>query len=394
MGRRLFICAILGAGLMTGAAASAPQSNTTMASPELQQVEAGERQREQDRDSALAEAQAAKLEIAQLQAQLDALNAAQKNGESSVSDKKLRLAALNVRQAQLDGQLGAAQSKLSRLLGALELFRREPPPALFVDPHDVRDAVRAAILIKAITPELEKQAAVLKAQAETLRRLKRAVDTASEDLFTSESDVADRRAKIEALIAAKAVLEDQDTANAEAARQDAEAYGARARTLRELSQGLAVMAPPANSAEPPDPEHSGLFGHPKIFAAPVQGAPFRRFGETDAGGAGRSLGWTWRTAGSANVVSPAQAVVDYAGPLKAWNVVVILRLGGGYHLVLAGLDSAQVSPGQSLKEGQVVGHMGGTDANPPELYFEIRKNGAPVDPAHWLKAPEPPLLRH
>jgi len=394
MGRRFLVSAILGVGLMTGAAAGATQPNASLASPELQQVEAGERQREQDRDSALAEAQAAKLEIAQLQAQLDELNAAQKNGESSVSDKKLRLAALNVRQAQLDGQLGAAQSKLSRLLGALELFRREPPPALFVDPHDVRDAVRAAILIKAITPQLEQQAAVLKAQAETLRRLKRAVDTASEDLFTSESDVADRRAKIEALIAAKAVLQDQDTANAEAARQDADAYAARARALRELSQGLAVMPSSAGSAEPPDPEHAGLFGRPKIFAAPVAGAPFRRFGEAEAGGASRSLGWTWRTAGSASVVSPAQAVVDYAGPLKAWNVVVILRLGGGYHLVLAGLDAAQVSPGQGLKQGQVVGRMGGADASPPELYFEIRKNGAPVDPAHWLKAPEPPLLRH
>jgi septal ring factor EnvC (AmiA/AmiB activator) len=387
MGRRLLICAILGVGLLTGAAAGAPQQ-----SPELQQVEAGERQREQDRDSALAEAQAAKLEIAQLQAQLDELNAAQKNGESSVSDKRLRLAALNVREAQLDGELGAAQSKLARLLGALELFRRDPPPALFVDPHDVRDAVRAAILIRAITPELERRAAALKAQAETLRRLKRAVDTASEDLFTSESDVADRRAKIEALIAAKAALEGQDAANAEAARQDADAYAARARALRELSQGLAVVPPPAGAPEPPDPEHAGLFGRPKSFAAPVQGAPFRRFGEAE--GASRSLGWTWRTAGSANVVSPAQAMVDYAGPLKAWNVVVILRLGGGYHLVLAGLDAAQVSPGQTVKEGQVVGHMGGADANPPELYFEIRKNGAPVDPARWLKAPEPPLLRH
>jgi len=386
MGRRLLLCAIIGAGLVTGAAAGAPQQG-----PELQQVEAGERQREQDRDAALAQAQAAKLEIAQLQAQLDALDAAQKSGENAVSDKKLRLAALNVREAQLNGQLGAAQSKLARLLGALELFRREPPPALFVDPHDVRDAVRAAILIRAITPELEQQAAQLKAQAETLRRLKRAVDTASEDLFTSESDVADRRAKIEALIAAKSALEDQDAADAEAARQDADAYAARARTLRELSQGLAVAEPAAGAAEPPDPEHAGLFGRPKVFAAPVGGAPIRRFG--DAEGASRSLGWTWRTAGSASVISPAQAVVDYAGPLKSWNVVVILRLGGGYHLVLAGLDSAQVSPGQAIKEGQVLGHMGGTDANPPELYFEIRKNGAPVDPARWLKAPEPPLLR-
>jgi len=389
MPRRLVVCAALAAGLFTGAAASAPANG-----PELQQVEASERQREQDRDEATAQAAAARLEIAQLQAQLDELNTAQKGGERSVSDKRLRLAALNVREAQLDAELGGAQNKLARLLGALELFRRDPPPALFVDPHDVRDAVRAAILIRAITPELEQRAAVLKVQAEALRRLKRAVDTASEDLFTSESDVADRRAKIEAVIAAKSALEDQDTANAEAARQDANALAARARALRELSQGLAVIPPPAGAPEPPDPEHAGLFGRATMFTAPVQGPPFRRFGEAEAGGAGRSLGWTWRMGGAVNVVAPAQSIVEYAGPLKAWNVVLILRLGGGYHLVLAGLDAAMATPGQVVKEGQIVGRMAAADANPPELYLEIRKNGAPVDPARWLKTPSPPVLRH
>ena len=388
MARRFAVCAVLAAATLFGAAAVAPTDN-----PALRDVEAGQRQREQDRDEALRQASAAKLEIAQLQAQLDELNAAQKNGEGAVSDKRLRLAALNVREAQLDAELGGAQNRLARLLGALEMFRRDPPPALFVDPHRVRDAVRAAILIKAITPELERRAAVLKAQAESLHKLKRAIDTAGEDLFTSESGVADRKAKIEALIAAKAALEDQDTANAQAAGQDADALAARARALRELSQGLAVSVPAAGAAQPPDPEHDGLFGRPKLFVSPIAGNPIRRFGEAEAGGASRSLGWTWRTLGGVKVAAPAQAVVEYAGPLKAWNVVLILRLGGGYHLVLAGLDAATVGPGQMVGAGQPIGRMGGGDSGPSELYFEIRKNGAPVDPAHWLKAPEPPLLR-
>ena len=372
---------VIAAGLLTAAAAAPPAQ-----APALRQVESNERDRDHDRQAALAEAQAARLEIAQLQAQLDELNAAQKNGERNVSDKKLRLAALNVREAQLDGEIGANRAKLARLLSALELLRRDPPPALFVNPGDVRDAVRAAILIRAITPELEQRAAGLRAQAETLRKVKRAVDTASEDLFTSESDVADRKAKIEALIAARSALEGQDTAAADAAKQDVDALSARATVLRELSQGLAVAAPAAPTRDPPDPEHAGLFGRPKMFTSPAAGAPSQRFAAPEPGG-GRSLGWTWRTADDAPVVAPAQAVVEYAGPLKGWNVVAILRLGGGYHIVLAGLETVTAGPGQMVGQGQPIGRMGKGEHGAPELYLEIRRGGAPVDPAHWLKAP-------
>ena len=382
MASRLAAAAIIASiGLLTAAAAAPPAQN-----PALRQVESNERDRDRDRQAAMAEAQAARLEIAQLQAQLDALNTAQKSGQTNVSEKKLRLAALNVREAELDAEIGANRAKLARLLSALELLRRDPPPALFVNPTDVRDAVRAAILMRAITPELEQRAAALRSQAEGLRKIKRAVDTASEDLFTSESDVADRKAKIEALIAARSALEGQDTAAADAAKHDADDLAARATVLRELSQGLAVAAPAAPTREPPDPEHAGLFGRPKPFTAPTSGAPIHRFGDQEAGG-GRSVGWTWRAADDAQVVAPAQGVVEYAGPLKGWNVVAILRLGGGYHVVLAGLETVTVGPGQMVSQGQPIGRMGKGDGAPPEFYLEIRRNGAPVDPSHWLKAP-------
>ena len=79
--------------------------------------------------------------------------------------------------------------------------------------------------------------------------------------------------------------------------------------------------------------------------------------------------------------------MDYAGPLKGWGLVLILRLGGGYHLVLAGLETALTAPGRTVAAGQPIGRMAGQGGAAPELYFEIRKNGAPVDPARWLKAP-------
>ncbi len=370
--------------LVAGAVAlAAPAAN-----PALSQTEADQHTREHDRDAALAQAQAARAEVTQLQAQLEELNAAQKRGDSKVSLKRLTLAGLTARESDLRGRMGGDQNRLARLLTVLSMFRRDPPPALLVDPHDVRDAVRAAILVKAMTPELERRAAALRAQALALQKLRRQADTASEALMTSESGVAEQRAKLEDQILQRTQAARQAATDAAAASQDVTALAARAQALRELNHGLAATAPPAPLLIPPDPEHAGLFGRQKLFETPVAGAPIRRFNDPEPGGAERSRGWTWHTTDGPTVVAPAAAIVDYAGPLKGFGVVLILRLGGGYHLVLAGLETALAAPGQTISAGQPVGRMAKVDSPPPDLYLEIRKNGAPIDPALWLKAPD------
>jgi septal ring factor EnvC (AmiA/AmiB activator) len=347
--------------------------------PELRQTEDAEHARELDLEQAQDQAAAAHNEIAGLNAELAELNKAEAGGEAAVSGKKLKLTELNAREAELDASLSGDRAELAKYLSVLELMRRNPPPALFVDPGDIKKAVRAAILIRAITPVFEQRAAAIRGEAEALQAARRQADLASEDLFTTESEVADRRGEIETLIAQKTALEQKATEDAAAAKTDLAALDARARSLRELTRGLAERPPPAAGPEPPNPETAGLFGRPKPFVAPVAGAPIRTFG-------GASQGWTWRTAPQAPVAAPAQGVVDYVGPLKGWGVVVILRLGGGYHVVLAGLDQAMPGPGQAVKPGEAIGRMAG-GAPAPELYFEVRKNGAPADPARWLKAP-------
>jgi septal ring factor EnvC (AmiA/AmiB activator) len=379
----LCVCALTASAVLAG-----PATN-----PALRQVESDQRGREQDRDRALADADSARREIAQLQAQLAELDKAEQGGERSVSDKRLRLAALNARENDLNARLGGDRTKLARLLGALELFRRDPPPALLVDPHDIRDAVRAAILIRAITPQIEARAKALKAEALEIQRARREAATASADLFAAESSVADRRAKIETLITAKTAAERRAAADADAANQDIAALADRARALRGLSQSVMAAPPPPDVREPPNPDHAGLFGARLTFTAPIAGTPIRTFGQAEPGGS-RAPGWTWRTPAGGLVVAPAPAIVDYAGPLKGWGLVLILRLGGGYHLVLAGLETALTAPGRTVVAGQPVGRMAGAGGPTPELYFELRKNGAPVDPARWLKAPAGSSQRH
>jgi septal ring factor EnvC (AmiA/AmiB activator) len=332
------------------------------------------RQRAMDRDESRAEARAAADEIARLRNELTALGAAKTEGEKAVGDKGARLAALNAAEADLSARMGENQTKLVRLLSALELYRRDPPPALLVSPRNAKDAVNAAILMQAVTPELERRARVFATEAKHLQALRRQVVLADGALFTAESDVADRRAEIERAIDQKSDLTRRLDAQAATADQAAKQLAARARSLGVIVEGL-------------DPADAG--GELRLIP-PVPGAPVRRYGEAWPGQS-RSEGWAWSPGPGATVVSPGAGRVDYVGRLRGWGVVVILRLPGDRHAVLAGLQSSGVRIGAAVAAGEPIGRM--APAAPlshdkpltaPELYLEVRHGDQPVDPARFF----------
>jgi septal ring factor EnvC (AmiA/AmiB activator) len=363
---------VLIAALLVATAATAQSSKQK----ELSAIESEQQAREAERAEVLREADQAHRQIAELTAQLAELNTAQSHGESQVSDKRLKLAALNARDAVLSARAGANQNRLAHLLGALEMFSRQPPPALLLHPDDAKDAVRAAILIRAMTPDLERQARAFAAEAETAKTVRRAAVAQSEDLLNSESSVADRAAQIEGLLAQKTRLEQGLNGEADNAAQQIADLSDRAQALRAVL-GALPSAPASAGKAPP----------PSRLQSPVAGEPLHRFGEPDAKGR-RSEGWTWTTPAGARVAAPAAGLVDFAGPVEGWKMVVILNLGGDVRVVLAGLDLPLVEAGQSVTAGQVIGRMAETVhlgvGSGGDLHMELRKNRQILDPAPMM----------
>lgn len=240
-----------------------------------------------------------------------------------------KLQRLNASEVALSVRQGDNLNRLSRLLTVLMRFRTDPPPALLISPDDATRAVRAAILIKAITPDLQARARVYALEAKEIARQRRLAAAANEATFSSESNMA------------------------------------------EEVQASPMLEPPPAVLIPPS-----------ALAAPTSGPFVHRFGDTLASG-GRSNGVTIKAASKAPVTAPQAGLVQYVGPVKGWGVILILRMTGGYHLVLAGLDKTSVVAGQTVAAGAAVGTM----PDPAQgLYLEVRAGGDPVDPGRWLKA--------
>jgi septal ring factor EnvC (AmiA/AmiB activator) len=308
----------------------------------------------------------AQVQIDHLRAQLVQMGAVEASGERGVGDRKSRLDGLNAKERALTAQLGRSQSATARLLGVLALFRRDPPPALLVHPASAKDAVRAQILARALAPELEARSRVLSTQIENLKRVRRQVEGASEDLFRSDSELAEERSQIEIQMAKLAVLQRGLTADA----QDNEA------ALRALALKSRI---PADLIARLPTEAEALGPAPVRFVEPVQGQIVTRYGR------GSSDGYRWRASAGAPVLAPAAGIVEYAGPFKDYGVILIFRTGGAYHLVLAGLGSASAVVGRMVAAGEPIGRMAEDAGAAPELYMEVRRGSETVDPARWFK---------
>jgi septal ring factor EnvC (AmiA/AmiB activator) len=134
---------------------------------------------------------------------------------------------------------------------------------------------------------------------------------------------------------------------------------------------------------------------------PVNGVRIREFGTADGFG-GNQKGVSIATRTGAQITAPCDGWVVYAGAFRSYGQLLILNAGGGYHVLLAGMERISVDLGQFVLTGEPVAVMGSGSqvsaaaaAKPkqPVLYVEFRKDGTPIDPGPWWATNEGEKVR-
>ncbi|UUV19250.1 M23 family metallopeptidase [Fusobacteria bacterium ZRK30] len=86
------------------------------------------------------------------------------------------------------------------------------------------------------------------------------------------------------------------------------------------------------------------------------------------------------------VKAAENGVVTYAGWMKGYGNLVIIKHLNGYETRYAHLNKIEVKNGQSVKSEQLIAESGETgNVTAPHLHFEIRKNGIPTNPMNYFK---------
>lgn len=303
--------------------------------------------------------------------------------EAKISDLEHRIAALREQDRDIRASLAERHRHSAIMLAALQRLARNPPATLIMLPADPADTVRSAILLRGAVPRLEAQAAALRDELWQMANLRQRIAVERRHLVTAGTALEGERRELAELIGRKARLERRARVDsAEAGTRIAE-LATQARSIQELLDRLAITRKRLALTRPALPKAAPPARSRALF--PARGRVVRRFGHADQTGTG-AKGITLETRTAAQVVAPVDGLVVFAGSFRGYGRLLIIENGEGYHMLMAGLARLDAAVGDEVLEGEPVGIMDPGSGVKPNLYFELRRDGRPVNPLPWLAA--------
>jgi len=365
----------------------------------------GAEERSTDARQTEAQLKALKTEIERVSGQVsrdqverDRLSKELKSAEISVSDARQSLekvrkdraeraerrAALAEERRGHEADLARERESLASQLRAAYLIGREEPLKLLLNQKDPSRAGRMFVYYSYFGRARAEQ---INRISGTLTRIEQ-LDTelAAEDQLLGQLE-EQRRAELERLDSARArrgqvlaSLQAESRSRVQSLERMKRQQSGLEKLLRELKRAMEQFPSDTSTA------FARLRGK---LAWPVDGRLVARFGQSRAGG----LKWdgvlvaTERGA-AVRAVSPGRVV--YADWLPGLGLLTIIDHGDGYLSLYGHNDRLYKAVGEKVAAGEPVAAAGDSGGRSrPELYFEIRKAGKPVDPQPWFKSGAP-----
>jgi len=364
---------------------------------------------------------------AQLNGQLIMTARRVQQSEARLTLTEARLDQLSGQEAQLRASVRSRHATIAKLLASMQRIGREPPPALIARRDDALKMVRSAMLLASIFPEMKFQAESLSNDLQDLLRLGEGIREERDAQQRETVELEEEQQRLSGLMEEKkarlALSRDELTRIRSAAQRHAkevtylgdllkrmndefahtqsnlkkyekELADARAReevdrskppvVLKPQEKKLAFLSP--GRIKPGIPFEKAI----NTLPLPVQGKHVLRFGQPGEQGKPTEGEWI-KTRKNATVVSPADGWIVYAGEFRSYGQLLIINAGGGYHILLAGMERIDVEVGQFVLASEPIAIMGASSSedrpqtadNRPVMYIEFRKSGRPINPRPW-----------
>lgn len=331
------------------------------------------------------------------------------NNEKNLSKMEDELKRLQDELIVSEEKFNKENQKMAQTISALQNLARKPTEALFVQPLTPVEVIRSAILLREIVPNINQNAEILKNQLDNITAQKKNIEQRVQKIKIEQKSLEKEHANLNVLINKKKSMQKDLDIKAKISKQESQRLASEAGDLRDLVEKIEKEQKIKKQkqeeekrrleikrkeqkiyakikAESKDDDTMNSIGEKFLkakgkLARPAAGAIIISYGEETAKGV-TSKGIYIKTRNLAQVVTPFDGTVVFAGQFKGYGNMLIIEHGKGYMSLLSGLKDMDCEIGQLLLAGEPVGQMPAT--NDAKLYMEIRKDSHPINPEIWL----------
>ncbi|WP_262690666.1 murein hydrolase activator EnvC family protein [Kordiimonas aestuarii] len=303
-----------------------------------------------------------------------------------------RISDLEIEARNKKATLETRRGELLKLLSSLERLSTRPAVFTFLQPEEALKTARSASLMGTLVPSINARAAALKAELSALANIQKKLSAERFSLKNTLAELTQHQLNLASLLEKRKAEAASARTAAEKTRRDLAEFARKATSLRDLIDKLEQQAAKQAKAAPvrvspvgrdrsiapimkPMGQMKGLLPYPAV------GKIVTRYGAKE--GAGHAKGIKIKARTNAQIVSPYDGQIVFAGPFRGYGQLLIISHGNGYHSLLAGLADLQAAVGQWVLTGEPVGTMSDRDEM-TELYLELRHKGDTLDPVPWL----------
>ncbi|MBI4723750.1 MAG: peptidoglycan DD-metalloendopeptidase family protein [Rhodomicrobium sp.] len=334
-----------------------------------------------------------------------------------LSEKRLtgieeRLAQTRIKVKEQREKLEDKSAQMSALFALMQGMSRQPPPVLITHSRDALKMIRSGMVLAAFYEDVEKLAVQITAEIRQLDRAQKVAELQEQRRKSEQVHNNRLKSQIDLLLIENREQLEVATENLENLKSATKINLAGIKSLEQMlpvldaqigkkantaggAKGTDVVSPDSAKVamlQPGRMQPSIPFARSQgLLPLPVQGKMLVKFGQSDQNDEA-SKGVRIETRPGAGVVSPCDGLILYSGPFRSYGQLLIIDPGGGYHVVIAGMDRIQATQGQFVLAGEPVAVMGTEPrsgekaAARPILYVEFRRDKQSIDPAPWWSA--------
>lgn len=343
------------------------------------------------------------------------------NSEEKISRMESELETLRADLKKAEENFVVEDDNLIKTLSALQNLALKPTEALFVQPLTPVEIIRSAMLLREAVPYLQENAARIREDLEKIETQKNLVEKQVARIIRQKKILEKEHEQMKALVQRKSKIRNAVEIKSVKAKKKVEQLASQANDLRDLLNKLEKQrqeklrrqeeerrrlaelkaAEARRAAEETKkleekqradlikfkPEVINEVGENFVKAKghllrPARGPVVTAYGEQMSKGV-TSKGIIIKTRSQAQVISPYDGTVIFAGPFRGYGNLIIIEHGQGYLSLLAGLEEVDCELGQMLLAGEPVGQM--PESGDARLYVELRKDNHPVNPLTWIE---------